>query len=561
MGLLLSKAFVKSGMYVFSGQYYLSRVRGGHNTYDIRISDIPIQAMREDVDILIALDEKSITEHASGMTTNGIIITDRDKLELSDTIDNITLTNIPLSALAEKASGNKIYSNTVAMGSLYAMLGLDPAPLEELITESFEKKGKEISQANIKALRAGHTYLHENFPEAINYLHENTPQFEKKMLINGNDSIGLGALAAGLKFLAAYPMTPSTGVMNYVASNADAFNVVVEQAEDEIAALNMVIGASFAGARAMTTTSGGGFCLMAEALGLAGMTETPCVIFLSQRPGPATGLPTMTEQADLQFAINAAHGDFPRCILAPKDPSNAFKLTVRAFNLADKYQIPVIVMSDQYLADCLFTCERFDSSICSIERHLLEDPGKNTTDYPHGYKRYLFTDSGISPRAIPGHKGALVVADSDEHNEYGHIDQTAQNRILMHEKRLNKFKQLETDLDGPEIYGDPDSDIVLIGWGSTYGPLAEAVDRLKGQGKEIALVHFVQVYPLSIKHTLEALKDRKLTVCAENNATGQFAKLIRSETGIQVSKMILRYDGKPFTPDYIIKQLRDMEVI
>ncbi len=561
MGLLLSKAFVRSGMYVFSGQYYLSRVRGGHNTYEIRISDRPVQAMRDHVDILIALDRESITEHTSEMTDDGIIIADREKLELPYTIDNNTMINIPLSDLAEKASGNNIYSNTIAMGSLYGLLGLSPKPLEELITGAFEKKGEKIVQENIHALRAGQRCIHEDHPEAINYLHNVIPHSEKKMLINGNDSVGLGALAAGLKFLAAYPMTPSTGVMNYVSSNAAAFNVVVEQAEDEIAALNMVIGASFAGARAMTTTSGGGFCLMAEALGLAGMTETPCVIFLSQRPGPATGLPTMTEQADLQFAINAAHGEFPRCILAPKDPTEAFSLTVRAFNLADKYQIPVIVMSDQYLADCLFTCERFDSFTTSIERHLLEDPGKNKTDYPQGYKRYLITESGISPRTIPGHIGALVVADSDEHNEYGHIAQTAENRILMHEKRLNKFKQLKQDVEGPAIYGNPDSDIALIGWGSTYGPLAEAVDRLRDQGKDITLVHFSQVYPLATKHILNSLNDRKVTVCAENNATGQFAKLIRSETGIKVSNMILRYDGRPFTPDYIIKKLQDLEVI
>lgn len=297
---------------------------------------------------------------------------------------------------------------------------------------------------------------------------------------------------------------------------------------------------------------------MAEALGLAGMTETPAVIFLGQRPGPATGLPTMTEQGDLLFALHASQGEFPRCILAPKTPEDAFYLTAKAFNLADKYQIPVFIMSDQYLADAQFTCERFDTSKITIDRHLLSDDELRTMDT---YRRYSITPDGISPRALPGQSKHLVVADSDEHNEEGHIDQTADNRILMMEKRMRKLKGLTMEMEGPDVYGPQEADVTLIGWGSSYGPLAETVELLNEEGQSLNLVHFTHIYPIKSEEIRNMITGKGTTVCVESNATGQFAQLLKAEAGISVDMNLLRYDGMPFTPGYIMRALHEKKVI
>ncbi|MGM0770353.1 MAG: 2-oxoacid:acceptor oxidoreductase subunit alpha [Halobacteriota archaeon] len=555
IGVALAQTFKKSGFNVFATQFYLSRVRGGHNTFQVRVSDEPVRAMTDKVDILIALDKESIEEQIEEMS-DGVIIVDRDVIEVND--NNSSFFHVPMLKIAKDVCGNKIYSNSVASGAALGLMCFDFDYLAKVLTETFRKKGDEIVENNVKAARAGYNYVKENFPSGCKFAVSEPSEDDGRMLIAGNDAVGLGALAAGVQFLAAYPMTPSTGVMTYVAANADDFNVVVEQAEDEIAALNMVLGASFAGARAMTTTSGGGFSLMAEALGLAGITETPAVIFLSQRPGPATGLPTMTEQGDLQFVLTAAQGEFPRCVLAPGTPEDCFYLTAEAFNIADKYQIPVFVMSDQYLADSLFTCKRFDTSGITIERHLLSD--KELAGIGE-YKRYDITSNGISPRALPGQAGTLVVADSDEHNEYGHIDQTIGNRVMMNEKRMKKLDLLREEMEPPRLYGPKDAQVTLVGWGSTYGPLIEVVNTLISEAYSVNHVHFTQVYPLPVETVSDVLASSGTIVCVENNATGQFGRLLECETGVKVSEKILRSDGKPYSPESIIRALREKEVI
>ncbi|AKB85337.1 2-oxoacid:acceptor oxidoreductase subunit alpha [Methanococcoides methylutens] len=559
IGVALAKTFKKSGFNVFATQFYLSRVRGGHNTFQVRVSDEPIRAMTEKVDILIALDEESIEEQIEEMT-DGVIIFDNDVIKINNNTDtnNGLFFHVPMLKIAKDVCGNKIYSNSVASGAALGLMCFEFDYLAKVLTEAFKKKGEEIIDNNIKAARAGYDYARDNYPSGCKFTVSEPSEDDGRMLIAGNDAVGLGALAAGVQFLAAYPMTPSTGVMTYVAANADDFNVVVEQAEDEIAALNMVLGASFAGARAMTTTSGGGFSLMAEALGLAGITETPAVIFLSQRPGPATGLPTMTEQGDLQFVLTAAQGEFPRCVLAPGTPDDCFYLTAEAFNIADKYQIPVFVMSDQYLADSLFTCERFVPSKVTIERHLMSD---EELAEKGEYKRYEITQTGISPRAIPGQAGSLVAVDSDEHNEFGHIDQTIENRILMNEKRMKKLELLREEIEPPRLYGPKDAQITLVGWGSTYGPLVEVVNTLINEGHSVNHLHFTHVFPLPVESISDVLGNSEKIVCVENNATGQFAKLLECETGVKIAEKVLRSDGKPYSPESIIRELREKEVI
>ena len=555
IGLALAQTFQKSGLYVFSTQYYLSRVRGGHNYFQIRVSDSPIKAISDRLDLLIALDSASVEKHM-GELNDGVVLLDREEVKITN--DNRQIFNVPFQKIAKDIGGSKLYASTVATGAVLGLLCCNLKVLEDILKDTFAKKGEDIININIKAARAGYEYAQENYSAKCKYSFEKVKQKTKTMLIDGNDAVGLGALAAGVQFLASYPMTPSTGVMNYIAAHADKFNVVVEQAEDEISALNMVLGASFAGARAMTTTSGGGFCLMAEALGLAGMTETPAVIFLGQRPGPATGLPTMTEQGDLLFALHAAQGEFPRCILAPKTPDDAFYLTAKAFNLADKYQIPVFIMSDQYLADSQFTCERFDASKITIDRHMLSD---NELGSMETYKRYTITPDGISPRALPGQSKHVVVADSDEHNEEGHIDQTADNRIRMMEKRMRKLNGLTKEMEAPEVYGPHEADVTLIGWGSSYGPLTETVDLLNKEGQSLNLIHFNHIFPMN-KETIRSLILKKgTTVCVESNATGQFAKILKTEADITVDMNLLRYDGMPFTSGYLIRALREKKVI
>ncbi len=555
-GVVLAKTLKKYGFYVFASQYYLSRVRGGHNTFQIRMGDSPVSAIVEDVDILLALDSESIEQHLHELN-DGVILADTDIMNIKKTNDNVF--HVPMLKMAKDVSGDKIYSNSVSMGAVVGLLCLDIYGLENVLRKTFKKKGDEIIQKNINAARAGYDYVKDNYPGGCKFTLQDHSEKEEMMLVSGNEAVGLGALAAGIQFLAAYPMTPSTGVMTFVAANADKFNVVVEQAEDEIAALNMVLGASFAGARSMTTTSGGGFSLMVEALGLAGITEIPAVIFLSQRPGPATGLPTMTEQGDLLFAVHAAQGEFPRCILAPGTPEECFYMTAEAFNIADKYQIPVFVMSDQYLADSLFTCSRFDPFKVTVQRHLLSEHELRTKK--EEYRRYKATPLGISPRALPGKEGILVVADSDEHDEFGHINEEPENRIKMNNKRMKKLETLRSEMIPASIYGKKTASITLIGWGSTFGPLSEAATILNERGLSVNHIHFTHIHPLPLEATKKLFQKSKKKVCVENNYTGQLSRLLKVEVGIDVDDHILRYDGKPFSPEYIIKALEEKEVI
>jgi len=554
IGAVLSKTFQRGGLYVFGVQHYYSRVRGGHNFFYARISNKPIYAMRERVNLLIALDHASIDEHL-GELERGVVVVDRDSVKVDS--ESESLFHVPLKSIADDVGGSQLYANTVATGAVLGLLCYPFDILSDVLSQTFKKKGDAVVEKNIASARAGYDYAQKNFPGRCPIMLEPVEKPNSRMLITGNEAVGLGALAAGLKFLSAYPMTPSTGVMNYVASKADSLGVVVEQAEDEISAITMAVGASFAGVRSMTTTSGGGFSLMVEALGLAGMTETPIVIFLCQRPGPATGLPTMTEQGDLEFALHAAQGEFPRCVLAPKTADDAFYITSKAFNIADKYQIPVFILSDQYLADSVFTCERFDLDQIKIERYLMKDAELEGADY----MRYKFTKSGISPRALPGTAGVLVVADSDEHDEAGHINESVENRVAMSDKRMGKLSLLRKEMSLPAVYGPAHAPLTLIGWGSTYGPLKEAVDILKAEGVDVNLISFNEIYPLPIKKINKILERAEKTVSIENNATGQFARVLKAELGFTVSHSILKYDGRPFTPEYIVRELSKMVVV
>ena len=552
VGDTLARVFARTGYHVFTHQDYESRIRGGHNFYQVRVSDAPVAASRNRIDILVAFDRESIEVHAQEVAGQGRII--YDSAAFKKTFEGPQFIDIPFSGLAMEHGGSRIMANTVAVGAVLGMLDMDMDILLNIIRETFHKKGDEVIKQNTAAAIAGYDVA---IKQCIKCSFSASKQTNPKMLIAGVDAIGFGAVASGCKFLSAYPMTPSTGIMNYLADKEKEFGIVVEQAEDEIAAINMALGASFAGVRAMTATSGGGFALMVEGLSLAAMTETPIVIGLGQRPGPATGLPTRTEQAELQFALYTAHGDFPRVILAPGTPEQAFFLTNKAFDLTEKYQVPVIILFDQYLADSQWTGTGFDlAKLVHTDYRLRADALAQVAQY----KRHAYTDSGVSPLAVPGLSKHVVVTDSDEHDEAGHIVEDAGTRAKMVEKRLlRKMPLIRQEISPPVLYGAGAPEIVLVGWGSTYGVIKEAVDELSGSRK-IAMLHFSELFPFPAIDRfdyLALLRKAGKTICIEHNATGQFGRLMRAETGFEFTAKIHRYDGRPFTVESLLGELHD----
>ncbi|HEC96697.1 MAG TPA: 2-oxoacid:acceptor oxidoreductase subunit alpha [Nitrospirae bacterium] len=543
IGGVLAKVFSRSGFHVFTHQDYMSRIRGGHNFYQIRFSDKEVMSSREKVDILIALDLYTIETHKGTLSEKGIII--YDAAFIKKVFNSPGFLNIPFEEIAVEAGGNRIMANTVATGAVLGILGMDLTILEDIIRERFRKKGEDITGKNIASARAGFDHAVKVCTMCDFTVPE--PGAPPLMLINGNEATGLGALMSGCRFYAAYPMTPSTGIMIFLASKAKEYGIVIEQAEDEISAINMALGASFAGTRAMTGSSGGGFALMVEGLSLAAMTETPIVIAEVQRPGPATGLPTRTEQADLLFVLHAGHGEFARVVLAPGTPEQAFFLTNKAFDLAEKYQIPVFILSDQYLADTEWTFRGLNTG------SLRNNDYRSRSEALEGvsvYKRHRLTENGISPMAVPGESGRLVVTDSDEHDEEGHMIEDAETRIKMTQKRLmKKLPLIRQEIEPPLLYGSDRPDIVIVGWGSTYGVMKEAVDVLSGD-YAIAMLHFSELHPFPSTEKfdyLSILGNTKLSLCIENNATGQFSHLMRAETGYKFDARINKYDGRPFT--------------
>jgi len=547
LGQILSKIFARGGYHVYSDQDYESRVRGGHNFFRIRTKDSEVGAINTSLDMLLALNQESVDLHRNEMVDGGVVIFDKEK---APDLNGDGLFGIPLGELAEKEAGNKITANTVALGACLALIKFDPKTAEILLQETFDRKA---GDANVKALHSGYRFAKENFHKDYPITLKDKGKSDM-LLLNGNEALALGAIAAGCKFMAAYPMTPASSILEFMAARARDMDLVVIQPEDEIAAINMVVGAAFAGVRALTATSGSGFCLMAEGLGLAGLTETPVVIVDAQRPGPAVGLPTRTEQGDLQFVLSAHHGDFPRAVLAPSTVEEAFYLTVKAFNLAERYQIPMILLSDHLLATSYQTIPEFDFRKVKIDRGELY---KTDRDYkPEDYKRHLITKSGISPRAFPGMSEALVVTDSDEHGEDGHLIEDAGMRSNQVEKRLRKYNSLRRDINLNSMYGASRPEISLISWGSTYGAVREAVDILNGDGASVNMLQLSELWPFPSKDVEDSLQKGQKTYVVEGNASGQLARLIRAETGIKVDGLVLKYDGRPFTPNYLVERIK-----
>lgn len=549
LGHTLSKALARGGYHIFASQEYESRIRGGHNFFQVRVMDEPVYVQDEKLHLLIALNKESIEMHRGEMHPQGLMVHDSKRVQLQG--EKVSPLGVPLEQLALDEGGGLINLNSVAVGAAVAILKYD----FQLLVGVLQQRFKDKADINIRAAKAGFDFVMKNPPAQFPFKISPKPG-PKTMLMSPNEAVALGALAAGCKFIAQYPMSPSTPILEWLASKAESHNVVALLGEDEISCMNMAVGANFTGVRAMTATSGGGFSLMVEGLGLAGMTETPLVVVLGQRGGPSTGLPTRTEQADLEFVLHASQGEFPRCILAPSTVEDAFTLTIKAFNIAEKYQMPVIMLTDVYLVDSYRNVKPFTQDQVKIDRGelLTEDRIQAMGEY----KRYRFTESGISPRALPGQKGAIIATTGDEHFEDGHITEEVEIRNRMMLKRLGKLELMKKDMELPLSYGPEDAPVLLIGWGSTYGVLRHSVDELGKQGIKARLMHLTWLWPFPSEQVSEAMKKAQKSFCVENNATGQLARLIRAETGIAVDKKVLKFDGRPFYTGQIVKEVQSV---
>ncbi|MFA6988718.1 MAG: 2-oxoacid:acceptor oxidoreductase subunit alpha [Candidatus Gastranaerophilaceae bacterium] len=540
---IIIKLFKISQYNVFSTKEYMSRVRGGINSSQIRISSSEISSCTSKIDFLFVLSENSV-EHCKEN------ISDETFIFYDDILKNISLNEaksfaIPITSSSAKVGG-KIFSNVIITGIIFGLFKLEISLIENNIRKSFSNKPEDVILKNLEAVKTGYELgqnILANTGITINIQKDST--VKEKIITNGAQSVALGCIAGGCDFISSYPMSPSTDVLTYLAQKSDDFNIIVEQAEDEISAINMGIGAWSVGARGMVTTAGGGFDLMVEGLSLAGMIESPMVIHLGQRPGPATGLPTRTEQADLNLALYGGHGEFPRIVLTPGTHEDCFYLAQKAFYLTDKYQIPVFLLTDQYLVDSSSVCNPFKVEDSEIQDFIIK------TD--SNYKRYKFTEDGVSPRGIAGYGDGLVKLCSDEHDEDGHSIENLDIRVQMTDKRLKKLDLIKKEVYHPELFGSENYKILLIGWGSTCNMIKETMKFL--DMPDVAFLYFKQVYPLSEK-TLDYLTKTQNTICIENNATGQFAKLIKTETGFCIKHKILKYNGLPFYTEELVNKIK-----
>jgi len=545
---LLSRMAKLNGFHVFTASEFMSRIRGGNNSSLIRISSNRVNAAVSRMDIFIPLNPDAIARFTGRITRETIVFADTANIEPEYRSSGFRVRGMPYADISRECGGGKCL-NIVITGFLCGLLGMSEEILLDEVRKRLGKLDEESVQKNIAAAKQGFAAgRKETIDGDLRISLKSSDAVKNELLMDGTSAVGIGALAGGCNFMASYPMSPSSNLLVFMAEKAADFELAVEQAEDEIGAVNMACGSWYAGGRAMVTTSGGGFSLMTEGLSLAGCTETPLVIHLAQRPGPATGLPTRTEQGDLNLALYAGHGDFPRILYAPGDFAEAVDLSCRAFTMADKYQVPVFLLTDQYFLDSSYNVENIDRGALTAERHMV----KTEADY----KRYRITGSGISPRGIPGWGEGIVRLDSDEHTEDGFITEDFAVRKSMVEKRLRKLDGLGDDGVPPRLIGGSDYRVLLVGWGSTYAIVREAL-RVSG-ATGISFLHFSQVHPIP-PQTAGYLSKAKKLIMIENNATGQFGRLIEASTGFRFAKWILKYEGQQFTVEDIVNALSDAE--
>jgi 2-oxoglutarate/2-oxoacid ferredoxin oxidoreductase subunit alpha len=555
-GDIFAKIFSRRGLHLNAYNAYQSIIRGGHTFLTVRTGPDPITNMGDRLDLLIPLNQDTMDRHLGLLASGAACLYNADQIHPGPAAAGVQLCPIPVSKLAD-ITRNKVAQNTLAMGAALSMMGVGFPALESVIAEQFRKKEKSITDENVSVARAGYDYATANFKPFAWPL----PMTENKYaVLSGNSALAMGGAAAGVKFYCAYPMSPSTGVLHWMADHARKAGIVVRQVEDEIGVINMAIGAAHAGVRSMCATSGGGFALMSEGLGLSAQAEIPFVVIDCQRAGPSTGVPTKTEQGDLWQMLGAAFGDYPRIIAAPLDIGDCFTLIPEIFNLADRFQVPGIVLCDLLLSEGRLSV---DPKVLNFQPHI--DRGElitsNGAETHEEYKRYLITESGVSPRVIPGVPGYTHTVSSDEHDENGVLisDEytNAVKRRAMMEKRMRKVTGIENAVPKPELIGPHDADVTLIGWGSTYGVIEEARELLSDQGISANQLQIRWLVPLHGDAIVEILKGSKHTIIVENNYSGQFARYLRSETSFVPNGNIRKYDGEPFMPHHIVEAVKE----
>lgn len=548
-GSTLGKVFSRMGYELFDYTEYPSLIRGGHNTFEVTIGEKVSHHLRP-VNVLIALNQRTLDEHSSELSDDAGVIYDPERVNPADSPFN--LYPVPLSAIAKEVHGSDLLKNTVALGAALALLNVPVEGLLNILKETFAKKTPEIINSNLEAAKKGYEHVKQQKLD-FHYSLE-AKQNSDRIYLTGNEAVALGAIAGGCRAYFGYPMTPSSSVLVYLAKHGPKVGLLVRQPEDEISVLNSAIGAGWAGVRSMVGTSGGGFSLMTEALGLAGITETSVVIFVAQRPGPATGLPTWSSQGDLRFVMHAAQDEFPRVIIAPGDHEEAFYETARAFNIAEKYQLPVFVMSDKNLAESGKTVQPFDQGAIKIERGewLTEEQLKNMDKY----LRYKLTDSGVSPRALVGSSNSMQIANSDEHDEYGYNNESVENRNAQMEKRMRKLQSVLKELPDPVLSGNEQADLTLVSWGSVKGSVRAALENL--QGYSVNHLHFTYLWPFPTENAKKLLLDAKRLLVIESNYSGQFTGLIKEHIGRQPELHMRKYDGRPFWPHEIAAKVKEI---
>lgn len=556
-GMMFAKVCTRSGLFIHDYSEYPSLIRGGHNTYQVYVSAKNARSQRRIVNLLVALNTKTITEHLSELIAGSGIICDLTRVQVDEKKikkAKILLYDVPLNEIAKQVGGDEVMRNTVALGATLALVKYPFENLANIIIDQFSHKDKSVAEQNIKAARAGYEYMRTHYQITEFGFALKAKVSQPQMVITANDAIALGALAAGCKFYVAYPMTPASSILHTLAELGPECGMVVRHAEDEISVINMAHGAASTGVRTMLGTSGGGWALMNEGYSMGGITETPFIVIMSMRPGPATGLPTWTEQGDLKFIINSGHGEFPRVVLTPGDQTEAFVHTTLAFNLADIIQNPVVVLVDKYLSESHISCPLFDTKKVVINRGKLLN-NSEVKKLGDSYKRYQITRDGISPRAVFG-QDTYIYINSDEHDETGFSEESAENRINQAKKRAKKLRAIKKLLPKAKLYGPKNASLTLVGWGSIKGPLLDALqsDKLK---KKVNFVHFPIVSPLP-ENTFTILKNAKKIVLIENNFQGQFAEILRAETGLKVTDKILRYDGRPFYEDELVGKINNL---
>jgi 2-oxoglutarate/2-oxoacid ferredoxin oxidoreductase subunit alpha len=555
-GDIFAKIFSRRGLHLNVYNAYQSIIRGGHTFLTIRTGPEKISNMGDRIDLLIPLNQDTMDRHLSLLTRGGACIYNSETIKPGQPAEGVELCPLPVSKLAD-ISRNKVAQNTLAIGAALSMMGFGFQSLEQVLTEQFRKKDKSVIDENVGLARVGYDYATQNFKAFPNPL----PMTDNRYaVLGGNIAMAMGGAAAGVKFYCAYPMSPSTGVLHWMAEHARKANIMVRQVEDEIGVINMAIGAAHAGVRAMCATSGGGFALMSEALGLSAQAEIPVVVIDCQRAGPSTGVPTKTEQGDLWQMLGASFGDYPRVIAAPLDIGDCFTLIPEIFNVVDRFQCPGIVLCDLLLSE----------GRLSVDPKLLDfnpsvDRGEMITS-PNGngngsYKRYLITESGVSPRAIPGVPGYTHTVSSDEHDEDGVLisdeyTNTVKRRAMM-EKRMRKVAGIEASVEPPTLQGPAEADVTLVGWGSTQGVIEEARELLAEQGITANQLQIRWLVPLHGDAIADILKRARHTIMIENNYSGQFARYLRSETSFVANGHIRKYDGEPFMPHHIVEAVKE----